>query len=219
MFEHVDIDIPEIKTQNIDGKRYYVTPDGAKYPSITTVLSILSRQGIIEWRNRVGTEVANKISTKASRRGTNVHLMAEDLLNNKLNIKKFLPIDVEMFKTIEPIINEKIDRIHAQEATLYSHYLGVAGRVDVIAEWDGRLSVIDFKTSSKPKKKEWISNYFQQTAAYAVMFEERTKIPVNQLVVLIAVDNHHPQIFIERRDNHIQTCIDTIHKFKQENNV
>ena len=219
MFKHVDIDIPEIKTQNIDGKRYYVTPDGDKYPSITTVLSILSRQGIMEWRKRVGDEVANKISTKASRRGTNVHSMCEDLLNNKLNIKKFLPIDVEMFKTIEPVINEKIDRIHAQEATLYSHYLGVAGRVDVIAEWDGRLSVIDFKTSSKPKKKEWISNYFQQTAAYAVMFEERTKIPVNQLVVLIAVDNHQPQIFVEKRDNHIQACIDTIHKFKQEINV
>ena len=102
---------------------------------------------------------------------------------------------------------------------MHSDLLRVAGRADCIAEWDGVLSVIDFKTSNKPKKKEWISNYFQQTAAYAVMFEERTKIPVNQLVVLIAVDNHQPQIFIEKRDNHIQACIDTIHKFKQEINV
>jgi len=219
MFNHVNIDIPEIKTLNIDGKRYYVTPDGDKYPSITTVLSILSRQGIMEWRKRVGAEVANKISTKASRRGTNVHTMCEDLLNNELDIKKFLPIDVEMFKTIEPIIVEKINNIFAQEVTLYSHYLGVAGRVDCIAEWDGRLSVIDFKTSTKPKKKEWISNYFQQTAAYAVMFEERTKIPVDQLVVLIAVDNNSPQIFIEKRDEHIKECIHTIHKFRQENNL
>ena len=217
MFEHVDIDISEIKTQNIDGKRYYVTSEGTKYPSITTVLSVLSRQGIMEWRKRVGAEVANAISTKAARRGTHVHQMCEDLINNKLNIKKFLPVDVEMFKTIEPIINEKIDRIHAQESTLYSDYLGVAGRVDVIAEWEGRLSVIDFKTSSKPKKKEWISSYFQQTSAYAVMFEERTGIPVDQVVVLIAVDNSTPQIYIEKRDDHIQDCIDTIRIFNEEN--
>ena len=219
MFEHVDTDLPEIQTQNIDGKRYYLTPKGAKYPSITTVLSILSRQGIMEWRARVGAEVANAISTKAARRGTNIHTMCEDLLNNKLKFENFLPIDVELFKTIEPIISEKINRIYAQERTLYSDYLGVAGRVDCIAEWEGRLSVIDFKTSNKPKKKEWISNYFQQTSAYAVMFEERTQIPVDQLVVLIAVDNHSPQIFIEKRDDHISECIDTIHKFKEENNL
>jgi hypothetical protein len=216
IFEHVDIDIPEIETQNIDGKRYYVNSEGTKYPSITTVLSVLSRQGIMEWRRRVGAEVANAISTKAARRGTNVHSMCEDLINNKLDLKKFLPVDVEMFKTIEPIINEKIDRIHAQESTLYSDYLGVAGRVDVIAEWEGRLSVIDFKTSSKPKKKEWISSYFQQTSAYAVMFEERTGIPVDQVVVLIAVDNSTPQIYIEKRDDHIQDCIDTIRIFNEE---
>jgi len=217
MFEHVDIDISEIKTQNVDGKRYYVTPSGAKYPSITTVLSILSKQGIMEWRRRVGAEVANAISTKAARRGTHVHSMCEDLLNNKLDLKKFLPVDVEMFKTIELIIIEKIDKIHAQEAALYSDYLGVAGRVDVIAEWEGRLSVIDFKTSSKPKKKEWISSYFQQTSAYAVMFEERTGIPVDQVVVLIAVDNSNPQIFVEKRDDHIKDCINTIADFKKEN--
>jgi len=217
MFEHINLDIPDIKTQNIDGKRYYVTSEDTKYPSITTVLSVLSRQGIMEWRRRVGAEVANAISTKAARRGTNVHKMCEDLINNKLNIKEFLPVDVEMFKTIESIIIEKIDKIHAQESALYSDYLGVAGRVDVIAEWEGRLSVIDFKTSSKPKKKEWISSYFQQTSAYAVMFEERTGIPVDQLVVLIAVDQNEPQIFVEKRDNHIQDCINTISMFNEGN--
>ena len=217
IFEHVNLDIPDIKTQNVDGKRYYVNAEGTKYPSITTVLSILSRQGIMEWRRRVGAEVANAISTKAARRGTHVHQMCEDLINNKLNIKEFLPVDVEMFKTIESIIIEKIDKIHAQESALYSDYLGVAGRVDVIAEWEGRLSVIDFKTSSKPKKKEWISSYFQQTSAYAVMFEERTGIPVDQLVVLIAVDQNEPQIFVEKRDNHIQDCINTISMFNKGN--
>ena len=217
MFEHVNLDIPDIKTQNVDGKRYYVNAEGTKYPSITTVLSVLSRQGIMEWRKRVGAEVANAISTKAARRGTHVHQMCEDLINNKLNIKEFLPVDVEMFKTIESIIIEKIDKIHAQESALYSDYLGVAGRVDVIAEWEGRLSVIDFKTSSKPKKKEWISSYFQQTSAYAVMFEERTGIPVDQLVVLIAVDQNEPQIFVEKRDNHIQDCINTISMFNKGN--
>ena len=116
MFEHVNLDIPDIKTQNVDGKRYYVNAEGTKYPSITTVLSVLSRQGIMEWRKRVGAEVANAISTKAARRGTNVHSMCEDLINNKLDLKKFLPVDVEMFKTIESIIIEKIDKIHAQES-------------------------------------------------------------------------------------------------------
>jgi genome maintenance exonuclease 1 len=216
-FNHVGVDIPEINTENINGGRYYVTPTGVKYPSITTVLSILSKKAIMEWRKRVGAEEANKISTKAARRGTNVHQMCEDYLNNKEYItNKTMPVDKEMFGTLKPILDERINNIHTQEATLYSDYLGVAGRVDCIAEFDGRLSVIDFKTSRKLKKKEWISNYFQQASAYCVMYEERTGIPIDQIVILIAVDEEEPQVFIEKRDNHIHDCIETIALYKEQ---
>jgi hypothetical protein len=216
-FNQVSIEIPEIKTENINGGRYYVTPTGVKYPSITTVLSILSKKAIMEWRKRVGAEEANKISTKAARRGTNVHQMCEDYLNNKEYItNKTMPVDKEMFGTLKPILDERINNIHTQEATLYSDYLGVAGRVDCIAEFDGRLSVIDFKTSRKLKKKEWISNYFQQASAYCVMYEERTGIPIDQIVILIAVDEEEPQVFIEKRDNHIHDCIETIALYKEQ---
>ena len=218
-FNHVSIEIPEIKTENINGGRYYVTPTGEKYPSITTVLSILSKKAIMEWRKRVGEAEANKISTKAARRGTNVHQMCEDYLNNKPYItSKTMPVDKEMFATLKPILDKRINNIHTQEATLYSDYLGVAGRVDCIAEFDGRLSVIDFKTSRKPKKKEWISNYFQQASAYCVMYEERTKIPVDQIVILIAVDDNEPQVFVEKRDNHIGACMTTISLYKEQQN-
>ena len=219
MFNHMNVEIPEIKTETINGGRYYVTPSGEKYPSITTVLSILSKKAIMEWRKRVGAEEANKISTQAARRGTNVHQMCEDYLNNKTYItEKTMPVDKEMFATLKPILDERINNIHTQEATLYSDYLGVAGRVDCIAEFDGRLSVIDFKTSRKLKKKEWISNYFQQASAYCVMYEERTGIPIDQIVILIAVDDEQPQVFIEKRDNHIHDCIETIALYKEQYN-
>ena len=182
MFNHVRSNFyefdSELVTEKVNGKRHYVTPSGDKYPSITTVLSILSREGIKAWRARVGEETANAISTKAARRGTNVHYMCEDYINNELNTSKFLPNEKELFYSIKPLIDNHINNIHAQEVTLYSDYLRVAGRVDLIAEFDGKLSIVDFKTSNKRKKKEWISNYFQQTSAYAVMYEERTKIPV-----------------------------------------
>jgi hypothetical protein len=215
MFTHKDYKLDELTTETIDGKRFYVTPKG-KYPSITTVLSILSRDAIAKWRARVGEAEANKISTKASRRGTSVHAMCEDYINNELDIKKYQPVDRETFNSLKPVLDEHLDNVYAQEVPLWSEYLGVAGRVDCIAEWDGKIAVIDFKTSKKPKKKEYISNYFQQCAAYAVMWEERTGIPINKIVVAIAVDGEEPQIFEERRDNYIYECVETIARYKKE---
>jgi CRISPR/Cas system-associated exonuclease Cas4 (RecB family) len=216
-FNHVGFDIEDLTTKTIDGKRYYVTPSG-NLPSITTVLSILSRDSIAKWRARVGEEEANRISTRASRRGTNVHQICEDYINNELDIKKFQPCDRETFHSLKPILDEHLDNVYAQEVALWSDYLGIAGRVDCIGEWDGKLSVIDFKTSKKPKKKEWISSYFQQASAYAVMWEERTGIPINNIVILIAVDGEDPQLFIEKRDNYIFDCIETIKRYKKEQN-
>lgn len=218
MFTHKEFILEEMETENVNGKRFYKTPKG-NLPSITTVLSILSRDAIIAWRKRVGEEEANKISTRASRRGTNVHKMCEDYINNELDIKKFLPADRETFQTIKPILDQYIDNVYAQEVPLWSEYLGVAGRVDCIAEWDGKLSVIDFKTARKEKKKEWIGNYFQQASAYCVMWEERTKIPIDQIVIVIAVDDCPPQVFVEKRDNYIFECMKTIARYKDEQQV
>jgi len=217
MFKHLDYVIPEIKTETIDRKRYYVTPSGEKYPSITTVLGHFNKKGIIEWRKKVGEKEANRISTQASRRGTKVHQMCEDFINNKLDENKFMPTDKETFNSLRNILTDNINNIHCQEASLYSDYLKVAGRVDCVAEWNNRLSVIDFKTSRKLKKKEYISNYFQQGAAYCVMYEERTKIPVDQLIIVIAVDGESPQIFIEKRDTWVLSLMKKIKLYGEEN--
>lgn len=218
-FIHKPIELNELDTVTISGGRHYVTPSG-NYPSITTVLSVLSRDSIKAWRAKVGEKEANRISTQAARRGTNVHSLCEDYLNNK-ELPKMMPNELAMFRSIKPILDERINTIYAQEAPLYSDYLGVAGRVDCIAEFDGRLSVIDFKTSRKPKKKEWISNYFQQASAYCVMFEERTGIPIDKIVIIVAVSGDdgevlEPQVFVEKRDNYIFECIKTIEQYKAE---
>ena len=127
----------ELDTVNVDGKRLYVTPDGEKYPSVTTVLSDYKKDAIVAWRKRVGNEQANKISTQASRRGTKVHKLCEDYLNNELTFKGYTPDNVDMFKTIQPILNE-IELVYAQERTLFSHHLKTAGRVDCVGMFRGK---------------------------------------------------------------------------------
>jgi genome maintenance exonuclease 1 len=215
IFQHKNIELDELETTTINGKRHYLTEDGA-LPSITSVLSVLSRAGIAEWRKRVGEAEANRISTQAARRGTNVHQMCEDYLNNELQEKKFLPHERAMFAGIKRQLDERVGIVYTQETPLYSKYLGVAGRVDCIAEFDGRLSVIDFKTAGKLKEKRYIENYFQQAAAYCVMFEERTGIPVDKIVIMIAVENEdNAQVFIEKRDNWIADLQETIKIFNK----
>ncbi len=219
IFEHKNIQLNELETTMIDGKRHYLTEDGV-FPSITSVLSVLSRDGIAAWRKRVGETEANRISTQAARRGTNVHQMCEDYLNNELDVKKFLPHERAMFSGIKKELDEKIGMVYAQETPLYSSYLGVAGRVDCIAEWDGRLAVVDFKTAGKLKDKDHIQSYFQQAAAYCVMFEERTGIPVDKIVICIAVENEdNAQVFVEKRDNYVLNLMDTIETFYKEKNI
>ena len=220
LFKHVDdftlnYDI-ESTTDKVTGKRVYLTPEGDSFPSVTTVLGELKKESILAWRKRVGEKEANKISTKASRRGTSVHTMCEDYLNNEFNPNKFMPIDYETFKSIQPILDEHLNNIYAQEVGLYSKHLKLAGRVDCVAEFNGKLSIIDFKTSLKPKKREWIDNYFMQEAAYAIMFEERTGIPINQLVTIIAVDNNPPQIFIESRNTWVKPLLNAIEDYHRK---
>lgn len=196
-----------------DGTRVYETEDGLAYPSVTTVLGALSEQAIAEWRAKVGEEEARKISTRAANRGTKLHLYTENYLKNENSF--FDGVDIfaqELFTSFKPVL-EPINNIHCQETKLYSHYLKLAGTVDCIAEYNGRLSIIDFKTAGKPKKHEWIHNYFMQCAAYAIMYEELTGIPVPQLVVLIAVEDELPQVFIEKRNTWARPLIDARKRF------
>ncbi len=205
----------ELETINENNQRLYVTPEGKKYPSVTTVLGWDSKQGILEWRKRVGDEAANKISRQASARGSRFHYQCEDYLNNK-SPKIEGPGEKSMFSAIEPFL-KRINNIHLQEKSLYSDHLQTAGRVDCIAEFDGRLSVIDFKTSSKPKSAEWITNYFCQGSAYAVMYEERTGIPIDTVTILMAVEGNDAQLFQVKRDDFIEKYIDIRKRYKDAN--
>ena len=217
MFNHMDVDLPTHTLSRIteNNKRFYLTPDGGKYPSITTVLGWFSAKGIMEWRKRVGAAEANKITTQASRSGTSVHQMAEDHLNNiEWKNEKTMPYDIESFLKIKPTLDERVNNIYAQEKPLYSDHLGVAGRVDCVAEFDGKPSIIDYKTSRKTKKKEWIHAYFMQECFYAIAWEERTGIPITQLVTIISVDDAEPQVFIEHRDNWDKELVQVIQQYK-----
>lgn len=206
-FNHTPVigTIPKLQQINEDGTRYYVTPEGAKYPSITTVLSAYNQKAIFEWRQRVGEEEANKISRQASSRGTRIHSLCEDYLNNKVPEFK-TPLDQEMFDRFKPVLH-RIDNIRLQEVRMYSDHLRIAGTVDCIGEFDGKLSVIDFKTARRPKSKDDIENYFMQASGYAIMFEERFGIPVSRTVIAIAVEDEDPQVFIEKRDNYVEGLI------------
>lgn len=221
IFTHVKPpELQELETETKDGKRFYVTPEGKKYPSVTTVSGFASAKSIQQWRKRVGAEKANKISTQAAVRGTAVHKLCEDYINNVENYEeKHMPVNIQAFNSIKPLLNNNLNNVVMQECPLYSNYLEVGGRVDCIAEWNGTLSVIDFKTSRKVKKKEWIKGYMMQESAYCVMFEERTKIPIKQIVTVITVDNEEPQVFIENRDNFIWDFIDVRKQFREYYNV
>ena len=197
------IEIEELTASTgTDGNRVYHTPDGKLYPSVTTVLSAHTKKGILEWRERVGEQEANRVSRQAAFRGTRFHTLAEKYLRNELTGGDFSLMDYEMFKVAQPVLN-RIDNIRAQESTLWSHHLRLAGRVDCIAEFDGKLSVIDFKTARREKDEEHIQHYFMQAAAYAIMFEERTKIPINRIVIAIVVEDGFMQIFESKRDKHV----------------
>lgn len=214
-FNHVNIDLPSIKQVNLESKRLYETATGNKYPSVTTVLSAHNKDAIVAWRKRVGNEEANRISVAATRRGTKIHSIIESYLKNEDRpIENNL--DLNRFISLEPYL-ENIDNIHVQERALYSDHLRLAGTVDCIAEYDGRLSVIDFKTASKAKKKEWIHSYFMQCAAYAIMYEERTKRPITNLVVMISVEDDAPQIFFEKRDNWVKDLLYYRDLYEQNN--
>jgi CRISPR/Cas system-associated exonuclease Cas4 (RecB family) len=207
LFEH-NSDAPvleQLTRSNVDGKRIYQTPSGEGYPSVTTVLGILGKEDLMAWRRRVGEEEANRISTQAARRGTAVHKLCEEYLNNNPDYsKKHMPANIQMFNAMKPILDEKINNIWYQECFLYSNELQTAGQVDCICEWNGELAVVDFKTSRKLKKEEWILNYYMQVSFYAKAFEEMTGTQINKGIVFIGVDNEDPQVFEFNPNDYIE---------------
>ena len=218
MFTHVDhgVVLPTLTRKTTEAGRRYFTPEGNAYPSITTVLGMLSKQGIIEWRARVGEVEANKISRQASTRGTAVHKLAEDYVNNEEDWKgKHMPANINSFNDLRTVIDGRLDNVWMQEQFLYSNKLKTAGQFDCIAEYDGVLSIIDFKTSRKPKKEEWIEGYFIQCCFYAAAFLETTGIAIKQAVILIAVDGHEPQVFKINTFDYLDHFLSVRKKYKE----
>jgi len=218
MFNHVPVDIPEVSTKTVNRKRFYVTPTGL-YPSITTVLGVRKekQKGLQEWRNRVGNDVANHIMRTAASRGTAVHHMCEDFLNNievTQEGRDFLPWC--LFSQLKPTLESSINKIYAQECGLWSEKYRVAGRVDCIAEYNGIPSIIDFKTSRSERQDDYNLEYYIQASAYAEMFEERTGIEINQIVILVVTEDGAVQEFIKEKHDYLPLLVETIDDFTSQ---
>lgn len=194
------IELPKLqKVTRENGERYYVTPEGNKYPSVTTVLSEYKKKELAKWRERVGNEEADRIKNFAAKRGTTFHTLCENFLTNK----PYQDNIGGMFDKFIPIL-KRIKNIKCLEQHLYSDELKVAGQVDCIGEFDGCISVIDFKTSSKFKNEKHIWDYFMQASAYSYMFEDRTGIPIQDITILISCETGENQIFFAHRDEWIE---------------
>ena len=223
-FNHVSVELPELKTVTINRKRFYITPKEKYYPSITTVLSIRNKKGLMEWRKRVGDEVANYVSGKAASRGTKVHHMCEDYLNNmetdfpdkwEKHKNDFLPWC--LFGQLKNKVLVNINDIYGQECGLYSDKYKVAGRVDCIAKYNGVLSIIDFKTSTKERSDSWNENYYIQCSAYAEMFTELTEIDISQIVILVVTEDGVVQEFIKNKNDYLDGLRNSVVEWENQN--
>jgi len=201
LFTHNPVDIPALTRETIDGVRFYSVPDTdgelIKLVSITSVTSHWSKERILEWKRRVGEKEANRVSKQATTRGTDMHLLTEHYLQNQPLPKAKVPISQILFSIAKPALN-KIDNIIVQERAMYSLKLGVAGTPDCIADYEGELSIIDFKTSKQPKPVAWIEGYFVQASAYACMLYELTGIKAKKLVIIMACENGELKVYEER---------------------
>ena len=211
----------KLERSEYNGKRYYVSPTGRRLPSVTTFLSHFKGDSIAKWRAKVGEEEANKISARAGRRGTKFHSLMESYIGNEKGfLNETVMPDMKLaFNNMLPTL-DRIDNVHFLETMLFSETLGLAGQVDCIAEFDGVPSVIDFKTSLKIKKEEWILGYFEQCTCYSLMYEEMTGIKARQIVVLISVDNEtEPQVFVKDRNDYMPELANKIKQFRLEHTL
>lgn len=196
----------ELTAVTLPEGRLYTVPSGKKYASITTVLGSYKKDAINEWKERVGEEEAKRVSGLAARRGEALHLVCEKYLKNELSdmqVKMMMPNIKQLFIQLRPFFDSNIGTIYAIEQPLYSSKMRIAGRVDCIAEWNGVLSVIDFKTSTNEKYEQDIENYFMQCSAYCEMFESITGIPIEDIVVAIAVEQGHAQVFERKKTKYV----------------
>ena len=214
-FNHLDNTLPQLERETIDGVRYYSVPDEdqlLKLVSITSVTSHFNKEIFVKWRKRVGVEEADKITKAATSRGTDLHTLVENYLYNR-DLPSVQPISDFLFKIAKTELN-KIDNIYCLEGALYSKQLGVAGTTDCIAEFDGELAVIDFKTSKKPKPREWIENYFVQAMFYGMALYEMTGIRIKKLVIIMTCENGECVIYEERDlEKYMKLVVQYIKKF------
>ena len=220
MFNHLEgYESVSLPTENINGKRYYTTPEGKHYPSVTTVTGLLNKKWIKAWRKKIGEEKANKISRKAAMRGTRYHHLQEDFLNNVLTeerIKKATPLDLMMFNQTKELTS-KLGDIYMLEGSMYSNELEIAGRVDCVAEFAGKVSVIDFKTSTRRKSPSQVKSYFLQETAYATMFEEMYSVPIERIVTIVSVEETgQSQLFVEEPKNWIEPFKELRNQYREE---
>ncbi len=221
MFIHKeDIDPIAMNAKMVEGRRLYATPSGHNYPSITTVISNnpAKKAGIAKWRARIGNTKADAICKRSTTRGTTYHSIVEDYFNNNLDIDSYKdsPLPVVMFNSSRHVL-DRINNIFLQEAALYSDHLEIAGRVDCIAEFDGVLSIIDFKTAAEPKKEAYLYDYYIQETAYACCLQEIYGITVKQLVTIVACENGETQVkVIPPKKEFLLTLIQYIDQYKNK---
>jgi len=216
MFKHVDLNLEPLERETIEGVRYYSIPDVdelVKLVSITSVTSHFNKEIFVNWRKKVGNETADKITKAATKRGTDMHTLTEHYLKNDQELPEVPPISEFLFKIAKGELN-KINNIYALEGSLYSKELGIAGTVDCIAEYNGELAIIDFKTSKKPKPREWIEHYFVQAMAYGCMLYEMKGIPVKKLVIIMSCENGECVVYEENdKEKYIKLLSKYIQKF------
>ena len=204
--EKIDIGYETLDRSEYPDGRRYVTLDGNAYPSVTTILGIVNEEKIAAWRKRVGEEEANRIGSKAANRGTAVHSIIEKYLHGE-DTTEFLPHIRQSLENLKPLIDKNVTKVYATEVSLYSDHLKAAGTCDAVLEWADVPTIIDWKTSRRPKKKKDIPTYFMQGSAYAVMWEERTGMPIDRIRIVMDVDDFHPVMYIEKRDDWIDQFI------------
>jgi len=218
MFNHVNLNLPSLQRETIDGIRFYKIPDNEeliRLVSITSVTSHFNKEIFVKWRKKVGNEEADRITKAATIRGTDMHTLTENFLKNE-ELPRVPPISEFLFKISKSNLRN-INNIHALESSLYSKQLGIAGTVDCIAEYEGELAIIDFKTSKKPKPREWIEHYFVQCMAYGCMLYELTGISVKKLVIIMACENGECVVYEERdKSKYIKLLTEYIRKFVRD---
>jgi len=208
------LQLPKLKRKNENGHRVYFDEDKNRYHSVTTVVGSIDQKGLDEWREKVGKDVADHVAMKSAITGTKLHKIVESYLANEESEEENIFAKAH-FNNIEPLL-ANIDLINGLETKLCSKRLGLAGTVDCIAQYKGVDSIIDFKTSSKKKKDEWIKKYFLQTTAYSIMWEELTGIKVTQIVILITGEDGSREEYIRNRDDYVEELKEVIAKYNEQ---